>query len=228
MATTTSSTGSTQQTSFDYTSLNKTTTTSKTDMEDQSDRFMKLLVTQLQNQDPMNPMESAEMTSQMAQINTVTGINKLNTTMTQLMSAYSASQGMQAATVIGHDVMAPGSTMTFDGSTAMDMALNLSATTENIRISIVDKNGNVVEQRTQSSAAAGTVSMNWDGKLADGSMAPAGQYKIVARGTVDGKDVALDTLTWQKAGSVELSSSGVKVVLADGSAVDFAKVTKIR
>ncbi len=228
MATTTSSVSGAQQTSFDYSSLNKKTTTQKTDMEEQQDRFMKLLVKQLQTQDPMNPMDNAQMTSQMAQINTVTGIEKLNQTMQQLLSSYGVAQSAQAAGVIGREVMAPGSTMTFDGKTALDMKLNLSAATENIRINIVDSKGSVVEQRNKASSAAGELSLQWDGKLADGTMAPAGQYKVIARGEVDGKDVALDTLTWQKAGSVEIGSSGVKVVLADGSSVDFSKVTKIR
>src|SRR5689334_25349991 len=74
-----------------------------------SDRFLKLLVTQIQNQDPLNPMDNAQVTSQMAQINTVNGIEKLNKTVEGLSSQFVQLQALQSASLVGRDVVVPGS-----------------------------------------------------------------------------------------------------------------------
>jgi len=219
----------TSQVSFDYSSMNKTasTTATQSTMEQQQDRFLKLFVKQLQSQDPLNPMDNAQTTTQMAQINTVTGIEKLNQTMQTLLSTYSATQSLQAASLIGKDVLAPGSAVAFSGST-VDMQLKFDQPVEKVAFFVTDKNGAVVDQMVLGAQSAGTVPVSWDGKLADGSTVPAGDYRVYARSVVDGKEVATDVLTWQKAGSVSIGSDGVKVNLASGNQVDFAAVTQIK
>jgi flagellar basal-body rod modification protein FlgD len=72
---------------------------------DAQDRFLKLLTTQLKNQDPLNPMDNAQMTSQLAQISTVDGIEKLNATLQKLLSSTVEREAMQAAALVGHQVM---------------------------------------------------------------------------------------------------------------------------
>ena len=56
----------------------------------------------------MNPLDNAQVTSQLAQLNTVNGIEKLNTTLTQLLAGYNETQAMQAAGMIGKNVMVAG------------------------------------------------------------------------------------------------------------------------
>src|SRR3954466_4446382 len=72
------------------------------------DRFMTLLVTQMKNQDPLNPLDNAQVTSQLAQLSTVTGVDKLNATLESMMSSFQSSQSLQAANMIGHGVLVPG------------------------------------------------------------------------------------------------------------------------
>src|SRR6187402_1594564 len=72
---------------------------------DSEQRFLKLLVTQLNNQDPLNPMENAELTSQLAQMSTVSGIEKLNSTLSGLVSQTGSNQVLQAASLIGYNVL---------------------------------------------------------------------------------------------------------------------------
>ena len=83
--------------------------------EEAQHRFLTLLTTQMQNQDPMSPMENAEVTSQMAQINTVSGITKLQDTIEALSETLRqnvvAGQSAQAASLIGRQVLVPGSNM---------------------------------------------------------------------------------------------------------------------
>lgn len=213
--------------SFDYSTVNKKTTVTKSAMEEQQDRFLKLFVKQLQSQDPMNPMDNAQTTTQMAQINTVTGIEKLNQTMQNMQAAFSASQSIQAASLIGKEVLAPGSTVAFSGST-IGMKLQLPAAAEKVAFLIADKNGAIVDQMVLGPQAAGQLPIEWDGKLANGSTAPTGEYRVYARAVVDGKEIAMDVLTWQKAGSVSIGSDGVKVNLASGSQIDFSAITQIK
>ncbi len=227
MYTSTNNTSSVQS-GFDYTSLNVKTETKQTDMEVQQDRFMKLLVKQLQSQDPLNPVDSAQTTSQMAQISTVTGIEKLNQSMTQLMSTFSAMQGMQAASLIGRSVLATGDAAAFDGTNAMQFKVAMPDGADSLSVAIYDESGQLVDKFELPTQTAGTKGFKWDGVLADGTTAKAGTYYIAAQGSVSGKEVAMDTQTWQKALSIELGSDGTKVVLADGSKVDFSKVTQIQ
>ncbi|MBS1156004.1 MAG: hypothetical protein H6R07_1928 [Proteobacteria bacterium] len=219
----------TQQTGFDYTALNKKTTTTKSDMDVQQDRFMKLLVTQLQNQDPMNPVDSAETTSQMAQINMVTQLSKLNDAMTTMATSFSSQQALQAAGIIGKSVLATGTKMDFSGS-AVDFQANVTSGLQGGMVQVLDSKGNVVSQQEFSQpSTAGNTTFSWDGKLTDGTTAPSGTYSVRAYGKAsDGSAVALDTLTWQKVGSVALNSGNTQLVLADKSTVDLSSVTQIR
>lgn len=226
---TTSSTSSASQTSFDYTALNKTTTASQSDMEVQQDRFMKLLVAQLQNQDPMNPMDSAETTSQMAQINMVTQLSKLNDSMTSLAGSYSAQQAVQAASLIGKSVLGSGSAVSYQGA-AVDFQVGMTAGLKGGVVQVLNSSGSVVKEiEFGAQSTAGDKAITWDGKLADGSTATTGNYTVKAYGVQsDGSGVALGTKTWQKVGSVALSSGATQVVLADGTALALSSVTQIR
>lgn len=221
---------SAQSTSTDYSVLNSKTTTSKTDMEEQQDRFMKLLVTQLQNQDPMNPMDSAETTSQMAQINMVTQLSQLNTSLTSMMSTFSAQQTLQAAGVIGKSVLAPGSSVGFDGSAAVDFQANIPSGLRGGVVQILDSVGSVVrEMEFGAQAFTGYGAFSWDGNKTDGTAAPGGNYTVKAYGVDStGTATALETQTWQKVTSVALSGGSTQMVLADGSAVDLSAVAQIR
>ncbi|MDW5417586.1 MULTISPECIES: flagellar hook assembly protein FlgD [unclassified Iodobacter] len=215
--------------STDYAALNQKAGAGKASAADQQqDRFLKLLVKQLQSQDPMNPMDNAATTSQMAQISSVTGIEKLNTTMQTMLASFSAAQSFQAAALIGKEVLTVGNKMKFDGTKPVDTRVDLPSGVSNIKVSIMDKNGLVVDNITLPQQPAGAAAVAWDGKMNNGEKAPAGDYLISARGVQDGKEIALNTLTWQTASSVELAKTGVKVMLADQSSVDFSAVRQIR
>ncbi|XOT97391.1 flagellar hook capping FlgD N-terminal domain-containing protein, partial [Alcaligenes pakistanensis] len=80
----------------------------KSAMAETEDRFLTMLITQLRNQDPLNPMDNAQVTTQMAQMSTVAGIQQLNTTLMAVAGQMDVSQSMQAANLIGKEVLVPG------------------------------------------------------------------------------------------------------------------------
>ncbi|MFC7421006.1 flagellar hook assembly protein FlgD [Iodobacter arcticus] len=212
----------------DYSAINKKTDNKASAADQQQDRFLKLLVKQLQSQDPMNPMDNAATTSQMAQISSVTGIEKLNTTMQSMMASFASAQSFQAAALIGKEVLTVGNQMKFDGTKSADARVDLPAGVSNIKVTITDKNGAVVDNLTLPQQAAGAAGVLWDGKLENGEKAAAGDYFISARGVKDGKEIALNTLTWQIASSVELAKTGVNVMLSNQTTVAFGDVKQIR
>src|SRR5574340_1776139 len=96
-------------------SSSATSATNASSVASTQDRFLKLLVTQMKNQDPLNPMDNAQVTSQMAQLSTVTGIDKLNVTLQALSNSMTSHLSLQAATIIGHGVLVPGSGVDLSG-----------------------------------------------------------------------------------------------------------------
>jgi flagellar basal-body rod modification protein FlgD len=199
------------------------------DAQNTEDRFLKLLITQLQNQDPMNPTDSAQTTSQMAQISTVSGIENLNASISSMMSTFNAGQSFQAASLIGHTVMAKGSQMSFDGSSAVQGQVVIPDGGGKASVGIFDKNNNLVRTINLPAAAPGNESFSWDGKDDSGKVLPAGSYVLSATTAgSDGKPVAADTLTNVKVTSVSLSATGVTLRLADGTDIAMSDVSQIQ
>lgn len=144
---------------------------------DPQDRFLKLLVTQIRNQDPLNPMDNAQMTSQLAQISTVNGIEKLNATLQALMDSSSETQAMQAAALVGHGVLVPGSGMTLQEGMSIG-GIELSEPADRVTISINDAQGIPVKVIDLGAKAAGSYSFNWDGTADNGAQAAEGRYGL--------------------------------------------------
>ncbi|WP_374353766.1 flagellar hook assembly protein FlgD [Chitinimonas sp.] len=211
-----------------FTGMNKAAKASS-DAQSTQDRFLKLLITQLKNQDPMNPTDSAQTTSQMAQISTVSGIENLNASMSSMMSTFNAAQSFQAAGLIGHEVMAKGAAMAFDGSKAVAGKVVVPEGGGFATVSIYDKNNLLVRTIDVGSKPAGPQDFSWDGKDKDGKDLPAGKY--LASATIkgaDGKTVSADTMTNVQVSSVSLGTGGVKLHLANGGDLAMSDVIQIQ
>ena len=119
-------------------------TASTNSMDAQQDRFLKLLVAQLNNQDPMNPVDNAQMTSQMAQINTVTGIQQVNETLKSMAAQFTALQVLQGSSMVGHDVLMDGNTLSLKNGTAQG-AFELAAKAESVKVEVMSPGGQVLD-----------------------------------------------------------------------------------
>lgn len=191
------------------------------------DRFLKLLVTQMQNQDPLNPLDNAQVTSQMAQLSTVTGIEKLNTSLSDMSKSFMANQSLQAANMIGHDVLAPGSDLNLKSGTAF-AGIELQGAADNVTVTIKDGTGKVVRSIDMGAQKAGTVSFEWDGKT-DGDQALAdGKYTFSVVSTQGTTNVIAETLALSKVTSVNLAAQGVSLnVEGQTKPIDAADVKQI-
>ncbi|MEN3293505.1 MAG: flagellar basal-body rod modification protein FlgD [Burkholderiales bacterium] len=190
------------------------------------DRFMTLLVTQMKNQDPLNPLDNAQVTSQLAQLSTVTGIDKLNESVVALMGSYQASQSLQAANMIGHGVLVPGSGVDLEQGQAL-MGVELTQPVDNVRVTIFDASGREVRKLDLGAQQPGTIPVAWDGKNADGTAAADGRYSFKVEAVLGSEKAEATALQFGLVSSVATNAQGVKLNLPGMGEVKFADVRQI-
>ena len=212
------------QAAVNGTSASKTSANSTQGTED---RFLKLLVTQMQNQDPLNPLDNAQVTSQMAQLSTVTGIEKLNTALSSMSNSFIANQSLQAANMIGHNVLAPGGDLNLAGGT-VNAGIDLQGAADKVAVSIKDSKGKVVRSIDLGAQQAGTVPFEWDGKNDDGQVLADGKYTFEVVATKGTENVIADKLALSKVTSVTLGAQGVSLnVEGQTKPIDAVNVKQI-
>ena len=190
---------------------------------EQQDRFLKLLVTQLKNQDPLNPMDNAQMTSQMAQMSQLQGIEKLNATLESLAASMNANQALQAASLVGHDVMASGNQMQLAGGRALG-GVELSQAVDNLQVSISDASGRVIHTVDLGAQPQGIVQLAWDGTTDGGAAAVDGSYRFSVSATVRGAPVTANPLMVGGVLGVSTGNGGVTLDMGTLGKVSLAQV----
>lgn len=194
--------------------------------EEAQNRFMTLLVTQMKNQDPLNPLDNAQVTSQLAQLSTVTGIDKLNATLQALQGSYQTSQSLQAASMIGHGILSPGSTIDLAQSSAI-FGVDLAEAADNVKVVIRDKAGVIVRTMDMGAQEAGTMPLAWDGKTDKDATAADGSYKFEISATRGEDSVKNTALSFGLVNSVTTSTQGVKLNVQGAGAVPMTDVRQI-
>lgn len=190
-------------------------------------RFMTLLVTQMKNQDPLNPLDNAQVTSQLAQLSTVTGIDKLNDTMKAMMESAQAAQSLQAATMIGHGVLVPGSSLALAGGKSV-YGIELAGPADAVQVTISDGAGNPVRTIDLGSQPQGALALAWDGRTASGAAVPDGRYQVSVGAVRGGVPVAALPLGFGEVVSVSTGSGGARLNLSGGQpAVALGDVRQI-
>jgi flagellar basal-body rod modification protein FlgD len=172
-------------------------------------RFLKLLVTQLNNQDPLNPMDNAQLTSQLAQMSTVSGIEKLNTAVQSLIAQGGSGQVLQAASMIGRNVLAPGSEITLQPGTPAAFAVEPASDADAVGVDILDGAGRLVRHMDLGPVPAGVRQLTWDGLDDQGQAAAAGNYTVNVTAAQAGAPVAADALVFQRVQSVAQGTGGI-------------------
>lgn len=201
-------------------------TKAKSTTNEAQDRFLRLLTTQLKNQDPLNPMDNAQMTSQLAQISTVDGIEKLNATLQKLLSSTVDAEAMQAAALVGRQVMVVGNGLQLTDSGAVG-GVELPAAADQVVVTIKDANGIPMKTLDLGNLGAGTHNFVWDGKVDSGAQAVNGAYSIsvvAKRGTekVEASGLELAGVT-----SINRSSQGVTLDLGQLGLARLSDVKQI-
>jgi flagellar basal-body rod modification protein FlgD len=224
MATTATSAASAAQTLFDY--ANKKAKGDISQISEAQDRFLKLLTTQLKNQDPLNPLDNAQVTSQLAQISTVSGIEKLNATLQLLLQDSQASQTTQAASLVGHAVLVPGSGLLLQEGASIG-GVEMAGAADKVTVTIKDANGIVVRTLELGALEAGVHNFSWDGKTDNGAQAANGSYTVSIAATQGSEKVTATALTLGAVRSVIRDGTGYSLDLGTLGAFGMDEVRQI-
>ena len=191
--------------------------------------FLNLLVAQLNNQNPLEPQGNGEFIAQLAQFSTVEGIGELNSSVGSLLSNYHSSQALQASSLVGRKVIVPTDRAVVDTSETFKASLVLPETSSNVYVNVYDANGSAVTRINLGQQGAGSVSFMWDGKDAQGNIAPPGTYTFQAQATYEDGARGLYTMLPANVDSVTLGQGGGELMLnlAGLGSVGLSKVQVI-
>ncbi|WP_448089627.1 flagellar hook assembly protein FlgD [Pseudomonas azerbaijanoccidentalis] len=193
------------------------------------DAFLQLLVTQLKNQNPLEPQGNGEFVAQLAQFSSLEGITTLNDTVSGIAGTFGSSQALQASSLVGRSVIAPGDKSVVDTTKGMTGSVVLPQSVASTTVKITDKDGKVVRTIELTDQKAGNASFTWDGKDDAGNVAPSGTYTFAAATTIDDQSVALITNLPATVNSVTISQTGGELMLnlAGLGSVALSKVQTI-
>jgi flagellar basal-body rod modification protein FlgD len=190
--------------------------------------FLTLMTTQLKNQDPFKPLDGTEMVAQLAQFGTVSGVQQMNTTLGALSDSLRSSQALSGSTMVGHEIIAPASSASYNGQQPLVCAVQVPTGTSSVTATITDSSGQVI-RHISVPADGGQQGFVWDGKTDGGAQAAAGNYAIAAIANTGGTGVSLATSVAARVTSVSLDATGAGLTLntPELGAVALSKVTQI-
>jgi len=193
------------------------------------EEFLKLMIQQFRHQDPLKPQDPSEFLTQLAQVSSVAGIAEMNRSMQALADATYAAQALQAATVVGHEVLVPAASAVLADGQPLRGEVRLPVATPSAMVSILDHAGSLVRRIPLGNQAAGPVAFSWDGLDAAGRTVPPGSYTVSASYASDGGQVALDTFLGKRVASVSLGGDGQRTMLSttDGQQFGLGEVMAI-
>ncbi|MGQ0509168.1 MAG: flagellar hook assembly protein FlgD [Betaproteobacteria bacterium] len=190
------------------------------------DRFLTMLITQLKNQDPLNPLDNAQLTSQLAQISTVQGIEKLNATLATLAGSFEAGQSLQAAALVGRQVLVAGNALEL-GADGGRGAFSLTQSVERLAVTVTDASGVAVHRVELGALSAGTHVFNWDGLADSGARAVDGRYTFSVEARAAGKAVTAETLSLGRIDAVNRANGGTILNLGALGEKPYADIKRI-
>lgn len=192
--------------------------------------FMELLVAQIKHQDPTEPMDASQFMDQLTQLSTVDGIQQLNTSFTALSDRLASDQSIQAANLVGREVLIPGGDGVLDENGAMSGVVLLPQSASDVTLKIHNEFGEEVRVLSLGGYTAGELQFQWDGIYDDGSAALPGNYSITAEAFIDGNQQSVELGLDTRVDSITLDQYGLGTLLnlASGESVPLSYIQQIK
>ena len=202
----------------------------KSSDELQLEDFLDLMVTELTHQDPFKPMENSELASQISQFATVSGIDELNTRFSDLSGSLLSDQSLQAANLIGRSVLVPLGGGYLETGGSIDGVVGLNDPASDVTVSVYNAGGALVREIELGTQTKGEVRFSWDGTTDTGEYAPAGQYQVSVRASMNGEEFSPYVLTEAEVSSVSIGSGvqGLALNLKGLGPISFNDIAEIR
>lgn len=190
--------------------------------------FMELMVAQLRNQDPMKPMENGEFLTQIAQFSQVSGLQDLQKSFDELSTSLVSNQALQAASLVGRDVLAPTGLGVLAQGGSIRGDVELPSASSRVAVKIYDGAGQVVRTLELGSQASGSALFQWDGLRDDGTYAQPGAYLVSATAEFNGTNEAVEANVVNRVNGVTLGNNGGLLLDLEGvGPLDFTEVKQI-
>jgi len=198
-----------------------------------SEDFLALMVAQLENQDPTKPMDNMQFIAQLAQFGSVSGIQELNEAFGGLSSALTGNQALQAASLVGRDVVTDtnvGALREFvdangDVQSFLDATVEFGGSTGGGNLVIQDMTGRLVYS-TPLPPSQGDLKVRWDGLDNAGNALPPGRYRVSAEAMINGQSQSVSVHAHQPVQSVavDAQTGQLTLELGDGSDISIDEV----
>jgi flagellar basal-body rod modification protein FlgD len=176
-------------------------------MQINQSQFLQLISTQMQNQDPLNPTDPTQFLAQIEGLSEVSSLQSLQTSISGLASGLQGAQVLNGTSLLGHSVLAPGTTATLAAGGSVSGAVSAPSGTGSLTVSVTNSAGSLVDAFNVAPAASGYTSFTWNGNSASGSAAPAGQYTLSVNATVGGTAQSVNPLIYSQVQSVTIDPS---------------------
>ena len=195
-------------------------------LADNFNTFLSLLTTQLKNQDPTAPLDSNQFTQQLVQMTGVEQQLNANSLLKQVVA--NTSNGISTAvSLIGKTVKATSDTANLTNGQAQ-WTYNLPATASDLKVEVLDANGNVVHAEAPTNLAAGDHAFSWNGKDLTGAQQPNGGTYTLRVTATDATGTALATTNYvQGVVTGVTQANGSTSITVNGGPVDWSKVVSV-
>jgi len=201
----------------------------KTDNELGQEDFMTLMIAQFRNQDPFEPMDNGAFMGQLAQFGAVDGIDRLNRSFEGLSQSMYSDQALQAANLVGRDVLASSPAAFLPAGGSLRGAVDLAAGAQNVEVDILDASGQLIQRLELGQQPPGIATFEWNGMSRNLEAAAPGNYRFEAR-VIRGSSIeGTETLVNARIDSVSLGGAGRGLTLniAGGETLTLDQVRRI-
>lgn len=210
-----------QQSSSGTATASSSTGTATAQAQDiNQDTFLKLFVTQLQNQDPLNPMDPSGMLSQLAQFTALEQQTQSNDLLKNLLSAIQSQSQFDLMQFVGREVVTQGNTVSLPQSGGTSLSYDLGGNANNVTVSILDSNGQLVRTIQEGAQAQGRQVVEWDGLDGNGNPLPEGTYSFQVQATdSNGSGVTAQTYASEQVVGTSWANGQGELLLQSGRTI---------
>src|SRR5690554_4669978 len=147
---------------------NQARSTAVDSQSEDSQMFMKLLIAQLQNQDPTSPADPADFMQQISTLSNVESIQNLSNTIENMSSSLLSSQAaLQASSMVGQRAFVNTDiAQLYQEEGYVDGLVSLETSASDVRITIYDAGGNVIDRVSMGAQPAGDHNFAWQAAAA--------------------------------------------------------------
>jgi flagellar basal-body rod modification protein FlgD len=191
--------------------------TARAGLTDNFDTFLTLLTTQLQNQDPLSPIDSTEFTTQLVQFSGVEQQIRMNDQLEALFGLQQSSFAASMASYLDRDVLLDASTVTYDGSTPIELRYRVDPSATDATLTVRDSSNRIVYQGALPTGQ-GELPFTFEGERTDGTTLPAGAYSFsFGARNIAGESVTSGGAVFARVLGLDFSGASPAVTTSAGS-----------